>query len=226
MPEGSVADKFTNHILKEVAEGRFAIGESLPPERELSKALGISRTVVHSGIAGLAAIGLLRVVPRKGTFVNDYRRHGSIELLNMLLMQADVVEKSLFKGIMDSRKLFETRFAYLAALNRTEEELRRIKAVIKKEEKSASVDEIAKNDFLFHQEIAFATANPVYPLILKSMEGTYINLVREFYMSEADRAAVLASHKDLYAAIKKGDPAEAERIMENILAYGELYMPK
>ncbi|MFA5449080.1 MAG: FCD domain-containing protein [Clostridia bacterium] len=217
----SVAKRFTDYILKEVAEGRYIIGGRLPPERELAQTLGISRTIVRSEIAALAARGLLKIVPRRGTFINDYWRHGSVELLNMLLMRAEVMEKNLFVGIMECRRLLETHFAYLAAKNRTEEGLKRLKKLIEKAEHLDDLDEIAENNFLFHQEIAYATGNAMYPLILKSMEGTYINLVREFFLSNADRSLVLASHKGLCLAIEMRHAEEAQKIMENILTYGE-----
>lgn len=226
MKKPSVAETFKKHIIKSILEGKYIIGEKLPPERELAEELKISRIIVHTGITELNAKGLLKIVPRKGTYVNDYKRHGGIELLDILMTDTGLMEKNIFNSIMASRRLLETEFALLSAENRSEENIENIFAIIKKEEVANDIEDITNLDFSFHHELACATGNSVYPLLIKSMQGTYTNLIKEFYNSKIDRAAVIASHKMLAEAIKNKDKKTAKTVMEKILTHGEENMPQ
>ncbi len=162
----------------------------------------------------------LRIVPRKGIFVADYQRHGGIDILDVLFTDSPRLDHDIFLGMMQARDHLETEFAALAARNRREEHLKRLEAIVAAERQATGLDEIAALDFDFHHEIAHATQNAIYPMILKSMTATYQNLVRAFYETDPDRNAVLDSHSALLEAITRQNAEEARRIMTAILAYG------
>lgn len=56
-------------LRQEIDSGRLAQGALLPSEPELGRRYGISRATVRQALGGLAATGLVRRVPGKGTFV-------------------------------------------------------------------------------------------------------------------------------------------------------------
>ena len=47
--------------------------------------MGISRSVVNSGIIELERMGFLTIKPRVGAFVADYRRKGNLEIMRAIL---------------------------------------------------------------------------------------------------------------------------------------------
>lgn len=56
-------------IRERIESGEWPAGTRLPPERELSRAFGTSRVTTRKALNRLIAQGLLRSVPRRGTFV-------------------------------------------------------------------------------------------------------------------------------------------------------------
>lgn len=56
-------------ILKSIQEGRYSIGEFLPPERELSREFGVNRLTLRKGLADLLRKGILESVPGAGNRV-------------------------------------------------------------------------------------------------------------------------------------------------------------
>ncbi len=220
MHKANIKETFIKKMIQDIVAGKYKIGDRLPAERELSETLSISRIVIHSGMVELHAKGLLRIVPRKGIFVADYQRHGGIDILDVLFTDSPRLDHDIFLGMMQAREHLETEFAAQAAKNRREEHLERLMEIVAAEREATALDAIARLDFDFHHEIAHATGNAIYPMILKSMTATYQNLVRAFYETDPDRNAVLASHQDLLNAIKEQNAIKARRIMADILAYG------
>ena len=97
-----------------ILSGKLTVGQKLPSERELALQLGVSRPVVHEGLVDLAAKGLVAMKPRVGTVVNDYRKEGSLSLLNSLVnYQQGRVDTDLLNSLLEMRMLFEVETAFL-----------------------------------------------------------------------------------------------------------------
>ena len=221
MGKQSIRETFITSIIKNIVDGTYRIGDRIPPERDLSISMGISRIIIHAGIVELNAKGLLRIVPRKGTFVNDYKLHGNMDLLSVMLTETTKLDTDIVQSMFDARKLLEVEFASLAAMKGTEDNIAKLNQIIMDEKKAKSVEEISTNDFSFHHEIAHATKNVIYPLIIKSMEKTYLSFVQDFYNVITDWNIVISSHEALLNAIKSHNQLMAVKIMLDILEFGE-----
>ncbi len=218
----SKKDIVMRNIIKGIAEGLFKIGEKLPPERALAEKYGISRIIVHSAIVELHAKGLLVIAPRKGVTVADYKRHGNIDLLEIILTATEDQDNELLEGLLDSRKLLEEEFASLAALNRTDSNLCNLERIIAALQQANDLTTVAHLDFSLHHEIAHATGNVIYPLLIKSMEHTYKRLIKEYYASIDNWGGVVAHHRVLLEAISAKDSVQAKKIMRRLLTEGAL----
>jgi DNA-binding FadR family transcriptional regulator len=172
----------------------------------------------------IAAKGLVSLKPRIGSIVNDYRREGSLALLNSLVnYQNGKLEPKLLDGLLDMRILFETENAKLAARNRTDEQAGDLKQVVEEEHNAARNDLylLTELDFQFHLLLAISTGNPSYPLLLNSFKQVYTNLTGLFFGLPSVVPAVLDFHHNLAAAIEKKDEEEAVNVMTRLLAHGE-----
>lgn len=70
-----------NQIKKYIEDGKYSVGDLLPPEGELEKIYNVSRTTVRRAISELAQEGLLRVQQGYGTEVlaqKPYRRFSDV----------------------------------------------------------------------------------------------------------------------------------------------------
>ena len=120
----SLKDVFIERFEELILSGQLKIGQKLPSERELALRLGVSRPVVHKGLVDLEAKGLVTLMPRVGAVVNDYRREGSLALLNSLVTyQKGRLGPDLQTSLLDVRRLFEVETARLAARHREDAHL-------------------------------------------------------------------------------------------------------
>jgi len=94
--------------------GEIAAGERLPPERELSRDLGVNRTTLRAALRELEGLGLVAVRHGSGYAVRDYRTDGGPDLLAPLYALAR--ESNGFAALAKDM-LFVRRYLALAVLD-------------------------------------------------------------------------------------------------------------
>lgn len=210
-----------------ILSGAFEAGERLPSERDLAAQLGVSRPVLHQGIVALDAKGLVQIEPRRGVFVCDYRRDGSIPLYTTLMAHSDgAYMPELLRSLMVARILIETETARLAAQNRSDVDLATLQELVEEGQNFADdqVISLVAYDFAFHQNIAIISGNLMYPLMINSLKNVHANLAGDFYRAYAGSSIVsevLTFHTDLMFAIQRQAVERAGDIMIAMLEHGE-----
>jgi DNA-binding FadR family transcriptional regulator len=215
-----------------ILSGELKIGEQLPSERDFALRLGVSRPVLHAALVDLDSKGLVQIIPRRGVFVSDFRRSGSLAMLGSLLSYHDGnLDPAFTRSLIAMRLLVETETARLAALNRTSQQLEEFYSLLDEEARAACSDPqtLTGLDFSFHLSIAIASGNLVYPLIINSFQGVYTHLTGGFfnrYCGTPVAEAVRQFHVQLVAAIEHRDAGSAVSIMTTMLNHGAAYLEK
>ncbi|MDR0584235.1 MAG: GntR family transcriptional regulator [Treponema sp.] len=170
----TLTDLFVKKMEHNILSGKLAIGERLPNERELALKMKVSRGVINGGIAKLVHLGFLKVVPRKGTFVEDYRRYGKLETLQTIIeYNGGHYSPQMIDSLFEIRNCLERNLAELAAKNRTEQD---IAALWEKIETLRGIEDPAGFGlelFDFFHLLAKASKNIIYPLLLQGFESLY-----------------------------------------------------
>lgn len=211
-----------------ILSGQYKIGQKLPPERELAATLGVSRPVVHQALVELASQGLVRIAPRKGVTVNDFRVAGSSAILTQLLSYGEGELEPAFLGSMLAvRRLIETDVARLAAANCSAEQLAQLGEIVDQELENDRSDlgELAELDFAFHQLIALSSGNMVYPLILNSFKAAHTNITRKLFARHPGQPVldqVFDYHRRILVAIAAHDSEAAATIMDEMLHHATI----
>ncbi len=221
----SLTEVFIGRFERLIFSGALAIGQKLPPERELALQLGVSRPVVHEGLLHLAAKGLVTMTPRVGTTVNDFRKDGSLALLASFMNYQDgKMDRRLLGDVVELRLLVEAETARLAARNRADEHLAALDEIIAREREldPAEVGKVAEVNFDFHHQVAMASGNMIYPLLINSAKQLIKNPIGRFYKDPAAVATVFKLHEQTVAAIKAKDAKKASSLMTRILNKGFL----
>jgi GntR family transcriptional regulator, transcriptional repressor for pyruvate dehydrogenase complex len=213
-----------------ILSGELKIGERLPSERDFATRIGVSRPVLHEALVDLDTKGLVQIIPRRGTFVSDYRRSGSLSILSSLLVYRDGKLDPLFiQSLIDMRLVVETETARLAAINRTSEQMDEFHTMLDQERQLLSNDpqKLTDLDFFFHLSIAIASGNLVFPLLINSFKDVYTNLTGEFfrkYYGTPVIEIVRQFHVQLVDAFVNQDAEKAKSTMILMLRHGEAYL--
>lgn len=105
--------KLQKKIKKQIEEGRWAPGESIPTERELAKTYGLSSGTVKKSLLNLVNEGYLYRVQGKGTFVaGTTLRRGSLRYYRLqkdfrdeeVILKVKLIELNKINGILECNK--------------------------------------------------------------------------------------------------------------------------
>ncbi len=219
----SLKDVFVSRFEELILSGKISIGERLPSERELALRLGVSRPVVHDGLRDLVAKGLVSMKPRVGTVVNDYRKEGSLAVLASLVnYENGGLDPWLLESLLETRMLIEVETARVAAARRSREHLEAFDELLRREGTvdSGDLEAMAAVDFSFHHQVAMATGNLIYPLLLNSFRQVYTSLSRRFFSDPGVAPVVFGFHRELAGAIRERDGDGAAHVMKKLLVHG------
>ena len=118
---GSQKARDTLEYLRErIARSEWAVGDLIPKEPELMQLIGVGKSTVREAVRSLAAFGMLETVPGVGTFVRS--RTPVSTILTEFLADHDLEEVLVY------RRSLEIEAAQHAAVNRSEEQLDRLRA--------------------------------------------------------------------------------------------------
>lgn len=99
----SLQDTVKKSLLGKILSGELKPGQWLPAERDMAGQMEVSRSSLHQAILSLNSDGFLRIKPRRGIMVIDYRKYPTSQSL-AALMSYDSTELnySLFTDMMEA----------------------------------------------------------------------------------------------------------------------------
>ena len=116
--QGKLAEIIAAQIRGEIRSGALALGDRLPPERELIEQLGVSRATVREALMLLEADGFIQV--RAGRHGGAYVTSPKIERLATILDVILAVEQTTTEQLLEARSLMEPLAVRLATTRATE----------------------------------------------------------------------------------------------------------
>lgn len=199
-------------------QGLLRPDDRLPPERELAKQFGVSRTTVRQALSALQAVGLVESQVGNGTFTR-----GDPAILNVTSLasalraaQASLIEQ------LELRSILEPQVARLAAVRATSSDLADLERYLVEQKAHTSDPSFIEADSSFHLVIAGATKNG---LLVKMVQGIHelLRESRELSWQAHGGVRPLAEHQRIADAIKQHDGGAAyNAMMDHVVAVERL----
>ena len=215
-----VAEEVAEQLRSLILGGQYPPGSKLPPERELSKRLRVNRASLREALKKLEHLGLVRIRQGDGTRVQNFMETGGIELVQHLLPLAGG-KPELIRDLLEFRRIFGRELARLAAARAKDSEgIAKLRALADRGDQAPGALELFDLDFDFYVAVAQMSGNQVMLLLINTVRDG----VRGFMPLLANLAApgdsVRKHHRDLIAAIEKGDVNGAGKIADDYLRMG------
>lgn len=214
-----VAAQIQHHIQR----AGLGPGDFLGREEDLAAEFGVSRPTLREALKLLSSGNLIRASkgPGGGIFVAHTADQGmSRSLSDAIAMMLETGAVSL-EELLDARLLLEVPLAGSAAYQPDEATVERLREAVRSERAAAPQDlrAFAATDADIHRTIAAASGNRM----VEALTGWIFEVLQPSLILALKGAvvhsAMVEQHEALVAAIEKGDPARAQRAMEDHLLY-------
>ena len=170
-------DEVADRVRGMIESGELQVGDRLPAERELSRQLNVSRTVLREALRTLENAGLLELRPGKGggAFISAAREQAVSDSLSDLLRLGNVSLAQL----TEARAWIEEVVVRVACERAQESDFLALEENVRMAEMLFSQDRMMEKldtNIEFHNVLARATQNPV----MLMMTQTLGNVMRSF----------------------------------------------
>lgn len=192
-------------------DGEYAVGDRLPPERELAEQMGISRPTIREALIALEVEGRVRIRVGSGIYVTEPPSHaapagseaGPFELLN-------------------ARELVEGAVAAEAALHANPRDIAALDDVLARMDRQRhSASASVSLDREFHTRVAAMLGNDVLVRMIGELfdqrMNPYFERLSSYFEDRSTWRMALEEHRGVRDAIASGVPDAARAAMRDHL---------
>ena len=197
-------------LITAMDEGRFKVGDELPPERELADMLGVGRGSLRECLAVLQYMNIIETRGNRKIVARDasyFRR--AVAFFRLSNQPDTLVDCIQFRLVM------ETAIVELACDHATEEDFDRINDTIIRLERDL-YDYMA--DVEFHSCLARASHNTMFAVTMDLIASMIADVRIRYFQLPNYFQRTLDSHRAIYQAVRARDKERAKKEMATHLA--------
>jgi GntR family transcriptional repressor for pyruvate dehydrogenase complex len=212
-----ISDAVASSLERRILEGSLKPGDRLPPERELSIELGVSRPSLREAIQKLASKGMVQSRQGGGTYVTDRLESTFFDPWQDMMG----AHPNLREDLLEFRRMLEGQAAEWAAERATEADLTRLDQTFEALARSFAGDDLdvrSKADIAFHQAVGEASHNVLLghlsAALLRLMHDNIRLNLGELKSIPAAGTLLKSQHTAIHDAIRERKPQAARAAAE------------
>lgn len=202
-------------LVGRILSGAYPAGGTLPPERELALALGVTRPTLREALQRLDRDGWIQVRHGKPTRVRDIWREGGLNVLAALVRHGGPFPPNFVNNLLAVRLALAPAYARLAVAHHGAEVASRLDRPLRPVD---DAEAYAAFDWALHVTLSALSENPVFTLIINGFGDVYAAMARRYFQSKRARQASFTFYDRLAAAAAKGNAGRAEVVTRAAMA--------
>lgn len=216
-----VPEQITEMLLKYILQGGVSPGDKLPPERTLAKQLNVTRATLREALKKLEQLKLIVIHQGKGIIVEDFH-NASLDLIFSLLVINGEIDFKILENIFEARELFGTDVARLAAKRADKKDVDQMKTLMDELVNTNDPIKLQQLDFEFFRQLALASKNIVYILLMNTIKTIHDQHLNLFLPSSKNLNTSL--QQEILEAVRNGDEEKAAKSARKFLQVGWSYL--
>ena len=161
--QNTIVEQVLRRVKELIADGTFAIGQKIPTEIELTTMFGVGRSSVREAIKILQYLGIVKMLPSKGTFVCDCSNLSKeVVTWSILLGKKDFFELIGVRKALEMASLIDfismKHISEEAWAAQTSKLLKSYESMIN----ATSLEMFVQEDYNFHETIIQGSGNSIY----------------------------------------------------------------
>ena len=212
---GNAFEETVERLLEGVKLGVYAPGDRLPPERELTRRLGVSRITLREALRELAAAGYVET--KRGRFGGTFTRTPEPMVPDEVTRTARELGHEL-DDALTFRRVVETGAAEMAARASLSRQQRESLAECLAAMTECGPSGYRQADTRLHLAIADAAGSPQLTASVVEARVMLVDLLNAIPMLERNLEHANVQHASIVRAILAGDPERARKVMAEHVA--------
>ena len=210
----SLVDKVETQLVQLLIDRKLKVGDSIPTEIELSKSLGVSRTVTREALLRLRMMGLIETKKKKGSVITS---PDIFEIMNKS-MNPHILDQNTLKEMFELRLVLEIGMADLLFLRITPEDIAELKAIVANEPDTAK-DHIFNIDheIIFHGKLYEIAGNQTLKKFQRMLLPIFDYVHNSGLLKKQVTINRFVSHRGLVDILENGSPELFRNGMRNHL---------
>jgi GntR family transcriptional repressor for pyruvate dehydrogenase complex len=206
----AVTDEAILKIKEMILSGELGPGDRLPPEKELSERLGLSRSSMREAVKALEVIRVLDVRRGDGTYVTSLEPRLLLEAMSFVV---DLHDDSSILELFAVRRILEPAAVALASGRMTDAVVSGLRAQIASVDHSTDVEGLVAHDLDFHRAIVDAAGNSYLASLIESLSSNTVRArIWRGLTQENSVGRTLAEHRAIVDALERGDAELAQAL--------------
>lgn len=210
----SLVDKVEANLVQLLRDRKLQVGDAIPTELDLSKTLGVSRTVTREAILRLRMMGLIETKKKKGSVITSPDIFGIMSKT----MNPHVLDQDTLKGIFEIRLALEIGMADFLFQRITAQDIEELREIVKTEPKTAQnyifhID----HEIIFHGKLYEITGNETLKTFQKMLLPVFDYVHNSGLLKKHPQIHKFVSHKGLVDILENGSPELFRNAMRNHL---------
>jgi GntR family transcriptional repressor for pyruvate dehydrogenase complex len=186
-----------------ILSGELKPGDRLPPENQLSEALGLSRSSLREAVKALEIIRVLDVRRGDGTYVTSLTPS---LLLDAMSFVVDIHQDASVLELFEVRRILEPAAAALATPRVTAADVQHLRGLLTQVDGTTSVDDLVAHDIVFHRHICELSGNAYLTRLLDTLSGSTLRArVWRGLTEDGSVERTLTEHRAIVDALESGD---------------------
>jgi len=216
MPTQSVTGRdVVSRLIQFIRENQMRAGDRLPAIPRLAQEWQVKPSIVRDGLLQAQSLGLVRIDPRLGTFVQQPDLSPLVSTLSETLDLALMMDDRNLVHLGEARIMAEKETAAAAARRAQPEDLLQIRECLEDLQRAVSDrSAFVEADERFHVAIATAAGNPVMTSFVRALLIALRPYRLRTLVTEDDARKTAEGHVSIYQALVDGDADRARREME------------
>ncbi len=208
----NLVDTVVKQLRRLILQGEYGETGELPSEGDLGARFGVSRTVTREAMRILRTQGLVDVSRGKMPRVRPADPMVAVESLQNHLHRSS----ASLEQLIEIRHALEPAIAGLAAERATLADIEKMRELILDQERAGRLNDQIEADIQFHNHLALATRNPIFPLLLSTVLPLMFESRRRT-ISKVGVTRALIGHRAILDAVHQRDMKGARAAMERHL---------
>lgn len=222
-PQRRPAAHAEGELVSLILSRHFPPDSTLPPERELSLRLGVTRPTLREALQRLERDGWIDVRHGKSTRVRDIWREGGLNVLAAVVRNGGPLPERFVTNLLEVRLAMAPAYAR-AAVHANPAAISALLA--EKKRPAPDAESFAEFDWQLHLALTTSSQNPVFTLILNGFGDLYRVMAVLYFSAPAARRASSEFYDALEQAARKHQPERAERLTSEAMQHSLDYWTK